>query len=48
MIYGSYYQRNISICDNNKIFTTNNYMLFVGNYYDHNVYVWDERKKLIN
>ncbi|CAB5178081.1 unnamed protein product [Rhizophagus irregularis] len=41
IIYGHYDNRNISICDLNKIFTTNNYMLFVGGYYK-DIYFWDE------
>ncbi|PKK73694.1 hypothetical protein RhiirC2_740311, partial [Rhizophagus irregularis] len=41
IIYGHYDNRNISICDLNKIFTTNNYILFVGGYYK-DIYFWDE------
>jgi hypothetical protein len=37
--------RNISICDYNKLFTTNKYGLFVGSY-DSNAYFWGKRKKI--
>ncbi|UZO12317.1 uncharacterized protein OCT59_003860 [Rhizophagus irregularis] len=36
-IDGSYFHSNISICDYNKVFTTDNSNLFVGSYYN-NVY----------